>query len=244
MLKLNTNAISLILSCIPDLISAAYDLALTLLDTILNTDWFATGSQILGMIIDGLFSLIGSLASSAVEIASTLWNEITSIDWWSLGGDIISGIANGIIGSIGLLADAALRVARNALDTIKNALGIHSPSKVFAKEVGRFIPPGIGEGYDEAMPQLSADMRKQLMHTIDDANAAVANEIGNVNSKIRSTTAPRPANSDSSVITNDNGISIVIYYTGSGDPEDVKKIGRQIGTEAAKELRRRGLATV
>lgn len=230
-----------LLSCIPDLISAAFDLAKSLLDTIMETDWLALGSDILSLVVEGLLSMLGSLLTAALEIGSTLWDEITNIDWWSLGSNIIEGIANGVSGAIGMLADAAARVARNALNTIKSVLGINSPSKVFAKEVGRWIPPGIGEGAEDAMPELNADMRRQLMHTVDDASSAVASEVGVASSRL-SNTSNTPADSGApNVVTNENGVTVIIYWNGTGESEDIKKIGRQIGAETARELRRKGL---
>ena len=41
------------------------------------------------------------------------------------------------------------------VDKAKEALGIHSPSRVFRDEVGRYIPPGISEGIDKA-PRIAA----------------------------------------------------------------------------------------
>ena len=232
-----------LLSCAPDLISAAFDLAKSLLDTIMQTDWLALGSDILDLVIDGLFSVVGALISAAVDIGTTLWDEITNIDWWSLGSNIISGIASGVSGAIGLLADAAASVARNALNTIKSVLGINSPSKVFKKEVGHWIPPGIGEGFEEAMPELNADMRKSLMHTIDDASSAVASEIGVANRRLSGSGGSPVGSDEPRVVTNENGITVIVYYTGTGEQGDIKRIGRQIGEETNRELRRKGLPT-
>lgn len=230
-----------LLSCIPDLISAAFDLAKSLFDTIMETDWMALGQDILDLVVNGLSSMIGTLISSAWEIGSALWDEITNIDWWSLGSNIISGIASGVSGAVGMLIDAAASVARSALDTIKSVLGINSPSKVFAKEVGHWIPPGIGEGFDETMPELDADMRKSLMHTIDDASSAVASEVGSASRRLSGAGGTPRGGSEPRVVTNENGITVIVYYNGNGEPEDVKKIGRQIGVETSKELRRKGL---
>lgn len=232
-----------LLSCVPDLISAAFDLAKSLLDTIMQTDWLSLGSDILDLVIDGLFSVVGALISAAVDIGTTLWDEITNIDWLSLGSNIISGIASGVSGAIGLLADAAASVARNALNTIKSVLGINSPSKVFKKEVGHWIPPGIGEGFEEAMPELNADMRKSLMHTIDDASSAVASEIGAANRRLSGSGGSPGGSDEPRVVTNEHGITVIVYYTGTGEQEDIKRIGRQIGEETNRELRRKGLPT-
>lgn len=233
-----------LLSCAPDLISAAFDLATSLLNTIMETDWLELGQNILDLVVNGLNSMVSTLISSALEIGSALWDEITNIDWWSLGSNIISGIASGVSGAIGMLAEAAASVARNALDTIKSVLGINSPSKVFKKEVGRWIPPGIGEGFEETLPELDADMRKSLMHTIDDASTAVASEVGNAGRRLAGTGGAPTGGGEPKVVTNENGITVIVYYNGTGELEDVKNVGRRIGEETTKELRRKGLPVV
>lgn len=233
-----------LLSCAPDLISAAFDLAKSLLDTIMETDWLALGQNVLDLIVNGLNSMVSTLISSAWEIGSALWDEITNIDWWSLGSNIISGIASGVSGAVGMLIDAAASVARSALDTIKSVLGINSPSKVAKKEVGRWIPPGIGEGFEETMPELNADMRKSLMHTIDDASSAVASEVGNAGRRLSGIGGTPTGGGEPKVVTNENGITVIVYYNGTGEPEDIKNVGRRIGEETDKELRRKGLPRI
>lgn len=120
---------------------------------------------------------------------------------------------------------------------------ISSPSKVFAKEVGRWIPPGIGKGVDQAMPELTDDMRAQLQDLIDDANISVATEVGGLSSKLALTAnSGSGSGSHSQTITNDNGIIVYVTYNGDGSEEDARRVGKQIGAETAREIRRRGLA--
>ena len=67
-------------------------------------------------------------------------------DMKQLGKDAIDGIAEGIQSAVGNLVGAATKAAKAALDAIKSTLGISSPSKVFADEVGKMIPAGIALG--------------------------------------------------------------------------------------------------
>ena len=47
------------------------------------------------------------------------------------------------------MLDAAGNAAGDALDWMKKKLGIHSPSRVFRDEVGKFIPAGIAVGIEQ-----------------------------------------------------------------------------------------------
>ena len=80
----------------------------------------------------------------------------------SIGENIASGLARGIRNGIAWVADAARDIADRALNAAKNALGISSPSKVFEKEVGNWIPPGIGKGITRAMPKMENETLKQM----------------------------------------------------------------------------------
>lgn len=64
----------------------------------------------------------------------------------AIGAAIIDGIKGGISRGVGALVDAVRNAAQQALDAAKSLLGINSPSKVFAAEVGKQIPAGIAAG--------------------------------------------------------------------------------------------------
>lgn len=57
--------------------------------------------------------------------------------------------------------------------SIQAALKIHSPSKVFADEVGKFIPLGIAEGVENAMPEAE----RGILASVDDMKNAVAGDM-------------------------------------------------------------------
>ena len=238
-----TKIINGIKSIFTTLGQTASDLVKKITDKITNTEWFKKGSEILTKIIEGIKSLFSNLGQAASDLVSQVWDTITNTNWLDLGRNIIEGIANGVSNAVGTLVQAAKNVANNALNAIKSALGISSPSKVFAKEVGRWIPPGISKGVDQAMPELTDDMRAQLQDLIDDANVSVAAEVGGLSSKLLLTASSGAGGGNhSQTITNDNGIIVYVTYNGDGSDEDARRVGKQIGAETAREIRRRGLA--
>lgn len=70
-------------------------------------------------------------------------------DFGQVGEDIVRGIINGIGNLGGALVDKVKSLASDALNGVKDFLGIGSPSRVFADEVGRQIPAGIAVGVRE-----------------------------------------------------------------------------------------------
>ncbi|WBP87038.1 phage tail tape measure protein [Kitasatospora cathayae] len=78
------------------------------------------------------------------DIGSQLWGLVTSV-----GGDIVHGLVNGIERAAGAIGRSLLNIAKGALDSVKSFLGINSPSRVFADEVGQWISHGVASGIDQ-----------------------------------------------------------------------------------------------
>ncbi|MEU4005627.1 phage tail tape measure protein [Streptomyces albidoflavus] len=85
-------------------------------------------------------------------------------DWlYRVGQDIVYGLWEGIQSLGGWLYDQLQNFALAAIPApLRDALQIHSPSRLMAKEVGRFIPPGIIEGIDQAQPELDARLKAMV----------------------------------------------------------------------------------
>ncbi len=73
---------------------------------------------------------------------------------YQAGRDIISGLVNGIKSALSTALNAIKDAAGDIKDGFKDALGIHSPSTVMAKEVGAWIPPGIAQGIQDSRGSL------------------------------------------------------------------------------------------
>lgn len=130
--------------------------------------WFTTA----GENIRSFFTNVGTAVSNkARDIARAVRDGVQSaIDWLrelpgraiSLGSNIVKGIFNGIQNAGAWLYNKLRGWVSNVLGWMKRLFGIHSPSKVFADEIGKFIPPGITVGVKEAMPRALRDMGQEL----------------------------------------------------------------------------------
>ncbi len=147
---------------LPSMLTGAADAVLTMISGIINNfpQLIATGYEMLGRLIAGILNAFPDLIQAALQIVQKIWNTITETDWLQLGKDIIQGIINGIGAMAGMLWDAAKNVARNVLDSIKGALGIHSPSRVMRDEVGKWIPAGMAQGIEQNTQPLRRAMHR------------------------------------------------------------------------------------
>lgn len=66
-----------------------------------------------------------------------------------IGGHISSGIASGITENSFMVENAVATVVQNAKARAKKEGEIHSPSRLFKREVGQWIPAGVAKGIDE-----------------------------------------------------------------------------------------------
>lgn len=133
-------------------------------------------ASFLGNVISNLASWAGNMASKGAEGAANMFNAvvdgISSLPGrvLSIGSDIVRGIWDGISGAADWLADKVASFANGILDGIKNTLGIHSPSRVFRDQVGKYIAQGIGEGFTDEM----GSVVNQMQDAMPDASAFVS----------------------------------------------------------------------
>lgn len=99
-------------------------------------------------IINGFKSLPSQMASIGTNLVKGLWSGIGNVKDWILGK--IKGFGSSI------------------LNGIKSFFGIHSPSKVLADEVGKFMPMGIEVGFANQLPKSFNLIDKQLDTELND----------------------------------------------------------------------------
>ncbi|HVK25216.1 MAG TPA: phage tail tape measure protein [Actinokineospora sp.] len=94
----------------------------------------------LGELVSWLTGLPGRVLSGIGDFGSLLLNA---------GKDLLSGLWRGIQNAAGWLKDKILSFFGSLIpDWVKDVLGIHSPSRVFA-EIGRWLPPGLAVGIED-----------------------------------------------------------------------------------------------
>lgn len=120
--------------------------------------------------------------SAASQLVNAVVNGVSGLPsrMWSIGSDIVSGVWNGIQSAAGWFANSVYNFFSGLVNNAKSALGINSPSKVFAEEVGEWIPPGIGKGFKDRMPELSRDTEKDLKSYAKRMKQAVDIETGTI----------------------------------------------------------------
>ena len=144
-------------------ILGAFGEAMTaLVDWVGTVDWLQLGVDILTWIGDGIVSLGSWILGVFGDALNSLFDSVGEIDWAQLGKDIINGIINGLTAAASWLYNKVKGIIRGALGAGQEEAETGSPSKLFARELGRWIPAGVAEGVEDNMDPLDRTMRGMI----------------------------------------------------------------------------------
>ena len=160
------NAISGVVSTIWNAISGVVSTCIqnvrNTISTVLNaisgvwTSVWNRVSSFLGNIWHGITSAVSngiqSVSNTVGRIKSTVLGAVSGAGRWlyDTGRQVIQGLINGIGGAFKWVKDTIGNLGKNLIGWAKGVLGIHSPSRIFRDEVGKWIPAGMAQGIDKA----------------------------------------------------------------------------------------------
>lgn len=99
-------------------------------------------------IVNGINGLPSKMISIGSQLVKGLWSGINSVKSWILNK--IGGFTNSIVKGI------------------KSFFGIHSPSKIMAEEVGKYLPKGLVVGIEDEMPETNRKIAQNARQIISD----------------------------------------------------------------------------
>lgn len=115
--------------------------------------------------------LSAALASSISSAASSARSYYSS--FYSAGAYLVSGFAAGISANSYMAVAKARAMAYAAATAAKNALKIHSPSKVFEK-IGSYVPAGFAIGMDKMIGTVKSSSVAMATTALDGTKQAIA----------------------------------------------------------------------
>ena len=166
-----------IVQALPQLLSGGLQAAMQFVSGVLQNlpTILEAGISLLGELAAGAISAIPTLIGMIPQLFSEFSTAFAGIDWNSLGLEIINGIIRGIDAGATALWESLKNLAANALQSAKDFLGIGSPSKLFADQVGKWIPAGIEVGITENEAALNKTVQGMIdVAGMDYARAANA----------------------------------------------------------------------
>ena len=115
------------------------------------------GGYIIAGLKKGITDAISSVTETAKKILSAIKSAFDNFSLFDIGKNLIQGLINGVNNMIETAKNAVANVGNAVIDKVKNVLGIHSPSTVFA-EIGGYISQGLANGITAALPYVEQAM--------------------------------------------------------------------------------------
>ena len=152
-----------IIQCIPELVAAIPTLIIAFINGLVNNldKIILAGPQIIISLITGLIGAIPELIASVPRVIMAIVDTIRNYDWASIGKNIVEGLKNGIANMWSNIKNWFKDKVNGLVGGIKDALGIHSPSKVFAG-IGENMALGLGQGWENEIDGVTGEVTKTL----------------------------------------------------------------------------------
>lgn len=168
-------------------------------------------------------------AAAATQLFNSIVNGLSSLPskMAEIGSNIVSGIWNGISSGWNWLTNKVSNLANSLLDAAKDALGINSPSKEFADEVGRWIMPGVGKGLDKSMPATLKDMKAKAGELVSAMRAEMSASVGQLSVGASHAAGLRMAGAGTTVYNDNRMEQSNTYNVPVATPSEVAKKQRE-----------------
>lgn len=155
------NLVSGIIGAIPDLVASIPQIISAITTGIARAlpKIIQSGVSLLQKFIEGILSNIPALVAALPQIISAIVEGIGALIGGivDVGKSIVEGIWKGIQEMAGWIYDKVTGFFSGIVDGVKDFLGIHSPSTVFA-DMGKNMALGLGQGWDNEYDRIRRDI--------------------------------------------------------------------------------------
>ena len=150
------DAIPTIIQNIPKIISA-------IVDTLMAFNWVNLGSSVIKGLGNGIKAAGNFVKEAASSIVNTIKTNISQLpqQMLTIGKNIVRGLWQGIQNMASWIKDKIFGLIGGIVSGVKNLLGIHSPSTVFA-DMGRNMALGLGNGWDSEYDRIRGQIENGM----------------------------------------------------------------------------------
>lgn len=131
------------------------------------------GGYIIAGLKKGITDAISGVTETAKKILSAIKSTFDNFSLFDIGKNLIQGLIDGVNNMIETAKNAVANVGNAVIDKVKNVLGIHSPSTVFA-EIGGYIDQGLANGITSAISYVTTAMQGVVDAVQEKGNELIA----------------------------------------------------------------------
>ncbi|OXS26605.1 MAG: phage tail protein [Acetobacterium sp. MES1] len=212
------NALPIFIEALPQLINSFINYFVNNLPLIIET-----GINLIIALVTGLIAAIPTLIAALPEIIIALVSGLgqAAEAIYDVGINIVKGLWDGIMSMGQWLSDKVTGFFGGVTDGVRNLLGMHSPSTVYA-DIGENMGAGVGIGFVRKMAMVTRDMLGAIPTTLD-----VSTQSNGLTGRTSST------NRDSGLLDGGSATPIYIYTTVELDK---KAVGHSITPIVSRDL--------
>lgn len=150
--------IDMLIDCVLEMVDVIVDKLIDNLPKLIDG-----GIRLIAALANGLIRAIPNLVSKIPQIISSIVKGLISgiPAIFDVGKNIVEGLWNGIKGMGSWVSGKVKDFFGGIVGGVKDFLGIHSPSKVFAG-IGGFMAEGLGEGFDDQFKSVKKDIENSI----------------------------------------------------------------------------------
>lgn len=161
-----------IIQMLPTLVEAALKLIVALAGALIENlpKIIDAGIRILLALIDGIIQILPQLLQTGLDLVVQLGQSILNNkdELFKAGADLIRGLWDGISSMKDWIGEKIGGFVDSVTSDFKSFFGIHSPSRLFRDEIGKFLPMGLAVGIERNIGVVKAAANEM-------ANAALIN---------------------------------------------------------------------
>ncbi|MGH3828173.1 MAG: phage tail protein, partial [Pseudonocardiaceae bacterium] len=194
-----------------------------------STVMMSIGGDIIQGLWNGFTNYIGTVFGGIGNFVTGIIGFFGGAGGWlvSAGGSIVQGLWSGISSGWSWLTGQVSSLAGSLLSAAKSALGIGSPSKLFADEVGAWIAPGLAQGIDATAHQAVTAAQRLAGQVTSAASSTVTTNLGVSGSAPSSPVLTVPTSTT-------GGQGVVVQLTVQGSVWTTQDLARELQTELLK----------
>ena len=156
-----------IMDSLPELIARLPEIIIKIVSTLINLapQLLSAAIRIMAELGLGLIKSIPDLIAKIPQIITSMVQALGEgvAEFFNIGKNLMLGLWDGIKNTWEGLKSGVKNLGKGIVDGFKNVFGIHSPSRVFADEIGSQLSAGLGVGFEEELDNVYRDMQ----HAID-----------------------------------------------------------------------------
>lgn len=135
--------------------------------------------QIIVSLAEGLFSALPDLIAQLPELIAAIVEGVISLakDMMEAGKELVNGLWEGIKENWENLKKNVTDLGGKLVDSVKSFFKIGSPSKLFADEIGQWIPEGIAVGIDANADSVSDSVDDMVRDAVVKPNIGILGEV-------------------------------------------------------------------